>query len=366
MGNPFRQFANQFHKYSRSDRNALLILCAIILVLLAAKVILNNISSGPDYDSSEYEKIFQELEAAFSIPEQPTQTLFTFNPNTISQSKLDSLDLPPFVKRNMMSYRKAGGKFYSGADFRKLYGMNDSVFALIGPFIEIGKKPVNKRKSKTVRNVEKNSGYFDPNTVSFDELKQFGFNNYQANNLLNYRKSGGIFKNVCDVLKIYGVDSVFFATIKSKVKIDKQFAQPEHTEKNTVSLVELNSADSAGLVVLKGIGPVYASRILKYRKLLGGFYSKKQLLEVYNFPVETFKDIEGLLSVDSTSIQKIRINYAEFSEMLRHPYLNKNQVKGIIKYRDENGAYENIVTLQHIAVFDSVSYSKIKHYITCR
>ena len=44
--------------------------------------------------------------------------------------------------------------------------------------------------------------------------------------------------------------------------------------------VELNTADSAMLDAVRGIGPYYAKKILRYRELLGGYYSVEQLKEI--------------------------------------------------------------------------------------
>ena len=282
MGNPFKQFVNQFNKYSRSDRNAILILSGLVLIVVTANVILKNIESKPKFDSSEYEKMADDLEAALQS-DVVTQTLFNFNPNTIPESRLDSLLLPPKIKQNLIAYRKAGGKFYSANSFRKLYGMNDSVFNAIEQFIIIEKKKPKSESPKFIPK-KKKPGHFDPNKASIAELKEFRFNNYQANNLINYRNKGGVFKSANDLLKIYGIDSVFFKTLENHIQIEAQIELPNPEKVIEVYKIELNEVDSAGLVKLSGIGSVYAARILKYRELLGGYYLKKQLLEVYNMP----------------------------------------------------------------------------------
>lgn len=45
-------------------------------------------------------------------------------------------------------------------------------------------------------------------------------------------------------------------------------------------VIELNSADSTALVSIRGIGPYYASKILRYREQLGGFHTTRQLKEI--------------------------------------------------------------------------------------
>jgi competence ComEA-like helix-hairpin-helix protein len=106
---------------------------------------------------------------------------------------------------------------------------------------------------------------------------------------------------------------------------------------NGFQTVDINRTDSAELLPLPGIGPVFAGRIIKYRNLLGGFVSVDQLLEVYGMPEETLDMIRDRLSIDTSVIRKIRLDSATFRELLRHPYLNYEQVKALVNYRDFSG-----------------------------
>lgn len=101
--------------------------------------------------------------------------------------------------------------------------------------------------------------------------------------------------------------------------------------------VDINRADSAALLPLPGIGPVFAGRIIKYRELLGGFVSVDQLLEVYGMSEETLDLIGEMISIDASAIRKIRLDSATFRELLRHPYLEFEDVKAILDFRDFSG-----------------------------
>ena len=58
----------------------------------------------------------------------------------------------------------------------------------------------------------------------------------------------------------------------------RSFYQPYSSDKFPKgTVVELNSADSTTLRRVPGIGPVFASRIVRFRSLLGGFYTVSQL-----------------------------------------------------------------------------------------
>jgi DNA uptake protein ComE-like DNA-binding protein len=317
------------------------------------------------YTAEEYEQMMAEW-TEILYGNKKTQSLFKFNPNTISDSLLDSLDIPSSIKQNISSYRKAGGRFKTSADLQKIYGMNDSIYKVIEPYIEIEKKARKISKPSIVNRVRNYNGYFDPNQASFKKLVEFGFNKFQIKNLLKYRKSGGRFLKPDDLQRIYGVDSVFLEQIKKYIKINKRTNPEILSSSRKVFKLELNAADLVDLVKLYGVGQVYANRIIKYRKLLGGYYSKKQLLEVYNFPEETYRRIEKNIFVDTTTIRKIRINFAEYNDLLRHPYLNKKQAKALLNYREQNGPFENIAVILSVAEVDSATYFKISSYLTCR
>ena len=91
--------------------------------------------------------------------------------------------------------------------------------------------------------------------------------------------------------------------------------------------INLNTADSMALMTLRGIGAVYASRIIKYRNLLGGYYDKSQILEVYGITKETY-------SLFCDDIVKIPVNTASFKEILRHPYFDYDMVVKIVRERE--------------------------------
>lgn len=353
-----------YNDYSKGDRNAIIIMCVLILLSVTATVIVQNFQPKSDYNYKDYEQLLGELDFKKSS-NKSGKVLFTFDPNTIIPEMLDSLDLPENVKRNILNYRKAGGRFFTSSQVGKIYGMNDSIFAAIEKYVVIAEKTDSVSSNKI--NLEKPiTGVFDPNSADYNQLIEFGFNRFQANNVINFRKKAGIFKNKIDLLKIYGIDSIFYNSIENYIQIEIADEPTIVNSKPALLQIELNSADSTELVQLNGIGAVFANRILKYRELLGGFYSTSQLLEVHNFPEETFGKIEGNISVDTVLIKKIRLNFAEYPDLLRHPYLHKKQVEAVLNYRNKNGSFHDIFQLKSNGIIDSETFSKVRPYLTCR
>jgi DNA uptake protein ComE-like DNA-binding protein len=129
------------------------------------------------------------------------------------------------------------------------------------------------------------------------------------------------------------------------------------------SLTDLNLSDSAALVRLPGIGPVLSARIIKYRKLLGGFARIEQLKEVYGLSSETFELIKEIVFADSTFISRININTAVYKELTRLHYLEKYEITAILKYRQLRGRINNIGDLTDNKLISVEKAIKVRPYL---
>ena len=63
-----------------------------------------------------------------------------FDPNTVDSSTLVHLGLKPWQAKNMMKYRAAGGHYRKAEDLKKLYGMTDSMYQALAPYIRIARE----------------------------------------------------------------------------------------------------------------------------------------------------------------------------------------------------------------------------------
>lgn len=127
--------------------------------------------------------------------------------------------------------------------------------------------------------------------------------------------------------------------------------------------VELNTTDSTTLVRLPGIGPVLSARIIKYRRLLGGFARVEQLKEVYGLPAETYEMIKGRIYADSAQISRININSATYKEIARLPYFEKYEVTAILKYRELKGRINGIDDLTENKLITMEKAIKLRPYL---
>jgi competence protein ComEA len=186
---------------------------------------------------------------------------------------------------------------------------------------------------------------FNPNIISADEIKNLGVTNVARKAWINYRARGGKFCTKEDLKKIYGLDSITYKRLEPYIIIDTfSGVKPLKTTAFSANhlLVELNSATPAEFEYLRGIGPVFAQRICKYRSLLGGFASIGQLTEVYGMTDSVVKVNEKMLTLDKSRIRKININKADFPALSRHPYISAYEAKAIIHYRETKGSIDSL------------------------
>ena len=190
---------------------------------------------------------------------------------------------------------------------------------------------------------------FDPNTVSLEDLQRLGLSARQAESIENYRSKGGRFRSKADFQKMYVVSDSLYARLEPYIEIPK---------------LELNGADSAALVSLRGIGPWYARKILDYRERLGGFVAKEQLLEIDGIDAERFAGLSDAVTVDVMKIRRLDLWHASDSVLARHPYLGAKGARSIVRYRElYDSTRWSLPDLVQEHVLPAETIEKFKKYI---
>jgi competence ComEA-like helix-hairpin-helix protein len=122
-----------------------------------------------------------------------------------------------------------------------------------------------------------------------------------------------------------------------------------------VVMVDINLADTLDLQQLKGVGPGYARRIVAYREKLGGYYHKRQLLEIFGMDSVRFDMMKDQITLSRDSIRKMNINSVLIKELMRHPYFPFPLAKNIIQYRMKHKVFHSLEELKEAAgVSDSL------------
>ncbi len=248
----------------------------------------------------------------------------TFDPNTVGYDTLLAMNLSSYVSRNIVSYREAGGVFRKPSDLEKIYGLEKEVYDALLPYIVIARDDAAESGAPDLQDTSLRTANWQENT-----------GNWQENT---------------------GTRRARTAALPEESGIWSEPMFP----------LELNSADSADLIALPGIGPWFAGRIIRYRELLGGFVNPVQLLEVYGMDTARYNGIISSVTADSTNIQRIDLNNSTFQEVISHPYINREETYAIFRYRDFVDSIRDPGNILRDQIIDRERFMRIVPYLTVK
>lgn len=359
----FHQLIQDYFTFSRNERRGITILLTLIFILAIANKVIFYFEEPAKINLTLLDSAKNEL-ALIQDLKEPTRndlSLFYFNPNTVDSLELDQLNLPVSVKNNLLKFRSKGGKIYSVSDFRKIYGISDSIFDQVSSFIKLDAE----LKSAIPTSNSTQLFRFNPNLATDKDFASLGLTDRQISNIRKYQNKGGTFRNLNDFFKIYGLNEAQKKSLADFVFFDEpNDLHSSDIEVKNEKLIELNDADSTLLKQLPGIGTKLSKRMIKYRDLLGGFYSREQLKEVYGLNEVTILGFSKLITIDTTKIRKLNLNFADEFEFSRHPYLSKKQAAKIVKFRTKNGSFHQLSVLQDSMILNIEEFKRIRPYFS--
>lgn len=250
-------------------------------------------------------------------------------------------------------------------------------------------KVITEKKDSQVRKDHRHQSYyqevarkpelfsFDPNTADSTQLLRLGLQPWQVRNIYKYRAAGGIYRKPRDFAKLYGLTLKQYRQLEPYIKISEDYMpasdyydkrepkEERDTLKHPVKLkaqerVVLNTADTALLRQVPGIGSYFARRIVEYRERLGGYYRIQQLSEIDGFPESA---LSYFVIPDETALRKININRLSLNELKRHPYINFYQARDIVDYRRLRGPIESLQQLRLLKDFSPESIERLEPYV---
>lgn len=309
-----KKFLNELFTTTKAERNGALVLISLLCILIAFRLILPHISK-PDIDQEEMDLIFSRFDSISKAYEQsqPIEKsesdieYFPFDPNTVSRAELVALGIDSRVINTFLNYRKSGATFKKPDDILKVYGITHEQFKKLEPYIII-----KQQEKKLVEKPKKTKDKDDP-VVSKTQVKTY--------------------------------------PQEKKYKYNPQ-------------IIDINTADTTQLKTLYGIGSVFAKRIVNFRNSLGGYLYIEQLKEVYGLSEETYQRIKKHVSVDSSRVNKININFASVDDLRKHPYCNYTQARTIINYRDEKGSFQTLDYFISDSVLVNAGIEKLLPYLS--
>lgn len=218
---------------------------------------------------------------------------------------------------------------------------------------------------------------FAPNTADSTQLLRLGLAPWQVRNIYKYRANGGIYRRPSDFARLYGLTKKQYEQLLPYIRISDDYrpaaetygiTQQQTYARDTLRYplkikpgehIALNSADTALLKRVPGIGSGFAGAIVRYRERLGGFYKVGQLLEIDNFPESALP----YFTADASRCRRLNINKLTLNQLRRHPYISFYQAKTIVDHRRLHGPIKSLDELRLYKDFTPEVIEKLRNYV---
>lgn len=302
MNNPFKDFLY----FMKSDRRAIVAL-GCIAVFAIGVLMLVDAWKGKEKETKAEEKVTVNVEQK---EERGEVVLRTFDPNIVDSLTLIGFGLKPWKVKNFLHYREAGKVFRSAEEMGDTYGWTAEDVERVASYVRV---------------VEK------------------------------YEKSGRSEKN-----EKYGKDENHWKDGKRWDERKDEKSERPSSKFQMLTKVDVNTADTALLRRIPGVGAKISEAIVKYRERLGGFHSVEQLREIKIVSPEL---LEWMEVSSSSDIQKININKASFQALNSHPYISYEQTKALLQYVRLYGKVKDEKALVETGIFTKEEVEKLKPYI---
>jgi len=234
--------------------------------------------------------------------------LAPFNPNTFTTTDWQARGLPEWLAKRLVKYRDVVGGFRAKEQLRKAYGLSDTTYARLAPYIQL------------------------PEQLPPHEARAYAS---------RYPPAAGT------------------ETLPGKFARKPRNLQP----------FDLNAADTTQLMQIRGIGRGLSARVVAYRQQLGGFLRPDQLGEIYS--LRDAPDLVDSLRKytfvrPGFSPEALDVNNAPFEILQAHPYLGKRLARVVVAYRQQHGPFRQTADLRQIRILDEATYAKLQPYVVIK
>ena len=204
--------------------------------------------------------------------------LFTFNPNTISETDWCKLGLSEKQAKTIINYRNKGGKFRIKADLKKIYSIHEDQFSLLLPYIDLPEVYEEKKSQTTAYESNTNKTSYHPKTAHEIDINQAdtavyaslpGIGTVISARIVKYREKLGGFIKKDQVAEVFGL----------KAEVYEQLENYLICKSGAIKKLSLNFSTMSELAKHPYIGYQKAKAIVEYRSKNGAYSSLEQLVK---------------------------------------------------------------------------------------
>jgi competence protein ComEA len=290
--------------FSQTETNAFIVLLPLMLLIIISEPVYQTYFLSNKPGNFRDREILDSLIASWNWDDTLTRDFrlneirvaqaisrFPFDPNTASEETLLSVGIPKRVTAGIIKYRSKGGKFRIRKDFRKVYGLDSSLYTSLESYIQL---PVNYVRDSTrfvarkpdVKTVE----FFDLNLVDTIGLATiYGIGPATARRIVKYRSALGGFLHHDQLFEVWGIDSAAVRRLTEKSVIAADF---------TPNRLAINHGSEQELGRHPYIRTKLARAIVNYRFQHGNFATAEDLKKIAFIDEKAFLRIKPYITLE--------------------------------------------------------------------
>ena len=350
------------HLFTKQEiRGAALLLPVVVVSLwILFGAVTNRGKESPAKESAEH-------------PVESTPSLRDFDPNTVTYEELRTMGIDKYVARGIVKYREGGRTFAIAEDVAIIYGISDSLYALLKPHITIAEEYRIKPRTYPSATAQKSERKFrnipfDPNALTAEGFYELGcFTARQAEALVEYRERNGGFRSVLDFADCYLIDSALFAQMRPYITITSSPTKTTTPRGRTFRGIPFdpNTLTAEGFYELGCFSARQAEALVEYRERRGGFRSELEWRDCYLIDSTLWEQTKSYLQLSPIPRVRIELNSADSLTLVAVEGIGPRTASDIIRYRERLGGYASVAQLLDLKVVTKENYALFEEEFWC-
>jgi competence protein ComEA len=226
----------------------------------------------------------------FSNEQKTAPIYFTFNPNTTNDDEYRKLGLSSKQIHIIKNYISKVGEIKSKADFRKIYGISQSQYEALSPYINLPEtrpeKQYENHERKAIPAVALRIELNTADSNDLDKLPRIGMG--YARRIIKYRNALGGFLDISQLMEVYGFRETLLDSISPFLTVDL----------TKIVMLNINTASVEDLRKHPYIRYKIANAIVNYRLQHGNFSTPDDVRNVILVTEEIYTKIKSYITVD--------------------------------------------------------------------
>lgn len=251
--------------------------------LLYSYILLPDEKASPTEKSSWQENQFDNTNTKVTRK----TNYFSFDPNTISKEQWEQLGFKDWQIKTIFNYKEKGGKWKTKADVKKIFGLAETDYYKLEPFILLPDEILKPETSAIKKDYTKKVNINTANAKELTNLKGINSEKY-AEIIVKYRTELGGFVKKEQLKEVWNLKIETYDEFVNQIELGINFLPQQ---------LNLNNATAEELKIHPYIDWNMAKAIIAYRKSHGSYKDVHDIKQIHLITDEIYSKIAPYLTV---------------------------------------------------------------------